>query len=354
MRILVAGASGAIGQALVPLLVRAGHDVTGMVQRPRSIEVLHALGAQPRTADALDAAAVRECVREVKPQVVIQQLTAIPPNLDMRHFDREFALTNLLRTEGTRNLLAAAVEAGATHFVAQSFAGWTYGRTTNGPVNGKAGNGKAKAINTPRTAKLKTEDDPLDPDPPKRMRTTLDALKTMEHEVLAEKRLTGTVLRYGGFYGPHTSIAKDGATVQAIRRRKVPLVGEGAGVWSFVHIEDAASATAAVVEAGRGGIFNVVDDEPAPVSEWLSYLAHCAHAQSPRQVPVWLARMLIGEHVVAMMNQIRGVSNAKIKRELGWTPRWPTWREGFREVCKSASLPVRETFGTQSRFDYRP
>jgi nucleoside-diphosphate-sugar epimerase len=154
------------------------------------------------------------------------------------------------------------------------------------------------------------------------------------------------VLRYGVFYGPHTSIAKDGSTVQAVRRRKLPLVGEGAGVWSFVHIEDAASATAAAVESGQGGVYNVVDDEPAPASEWLSFLAHCAHAQPPRQVSTWMARLLIGEHVVAVMNEIRGVSNAKIKRELGWTPRWPSWRDGFRDVLKNASLPVRELFGT--------
>jgi nucleoside-diphosphate-sugar epimerase len=307
-----------------------------MVQRPRSAEVVHSLGAQPRTADALDAAAMLSCFREVRPQVVIHQLTAIPPALDMRHFDREFALTNLLRTEGTRHLLAAAVDVGATHFIAQSFAGWTYGRK---------GNGKSK---------LKTEEDPLDPDPPARLRTTLDALKSQERAVLSESRVTGTVLRYGAFYGPHTSIAKDGSTVQAVRRRKLPLVGEGTGIWSFVHIDDAASATAAAVESGRGGIYNVVDDEPAPVSEWLSFLAHSAHAQPPKHVPAWMARLLIGEHVVAVMNEIRGVSNAKIKRELGWTPQWTSWREGFREVCKSASLPVRETFGTQSRFDYRP
>lgn len=333
MKIIIAGASGAMGRALIPLLVRAGHDVVGMVQRPRSVEVVHALGAEPRTADALDAAAVLSCFREVQPQVVIHQLTAIPAALDMRHFDRDFALTNLLRTEGTRHLLAAAVDVGATHFIAQSFAGWTYGR---------------------KGSALKTEDNALDPDPPKRLRSTLNALKSLEQAVLAEKRLTGTILRYGSFYGPHTSIAKDGSIVQAVRRRKLPLVGEGAGVWSFVHIDDAASATAAAVESGRGGIYNVVDDEPAPVSEWLSFLAHCAHAQPPRHVAAWMARLLIGEHVVAVMNEIRGVSNAKIKRDLGWTPRWPSWREGFREVSKSASLPIRETFGTQSRFDYRP
>jgi nucleoside-diphosphate-sugar epimerase len=333
MKIIIAGASGAMGRALIPLLVRAGHDVVGMVQRPRSVEVVHALGAEPRTADALDAAAVLSCFREVQPQVVIHQLTAIPAALDMRHFDREFALTNLLRTEGTRHLLAAAVDVGATHFIAQSFAGWTYGR---------------------KGSALKTEDNAFDPDPPKRLRSTLNALKSLEQAVLAEKRLTGTILRYGSFYGPHTSIAKDGSIVQAVRRRKLPLVGEGAGVWSFVHIDDAASATAAAVESGRGGIYNVVDDEPAPVSEWLSFLAHCAHAQPPRHVAAWMARLLIGEHVVAVMNEIRGVSNAKIKRDLGWTPRWPSWREGFREVSKSASLPIRETFGTQSRFDYRP
>jgi 2-alkyl-3-oxoalkanoate reductase len=336
MRILVAGASGAMGRALIPLLARAGHDVVGMVQRPRSVEVVHSLGAEPRTADALDATAVLNCFREVRPQVVIHQLTAIPAALDMRHFDRDFALTNLLRTEGTRHLLAAAVDVGATHFIAQSFAGWTYARK---------GNGKSK---------LKTEEDALDPDPPKRLRTTLDALKSLERAVLSESRVLGTVLRYGWFYGPHTSIAKDGSTVQAVRRRKLPLVGDGEGVWSFVHIDDAAAATAAAVESGGGGIYNVADDEPAPVSEWLSFLAHCAHAQPPRHVPAWMARLLIGEHLVTVMNEIRGVSNAKIKRELGWTPQWPSWREGFREVSKSASLPIRETFGTQSRFDYRP
>ena len=337
MKILVAGASGAMGRALVPLLVRAGHDVVGMVQRPRSAEVVHALGAEPRTADALDATAVLNCFREARPQMVIHQLTAIPAALDMRQFDRDFALTNLLRTEGTRHLLAAAVDVGATHFIAQSFAGWTYGRS---------GNGSSK--NKTKATRLKTEEDALDPNPPARLRTTLDALKALERAVLGESRVTGAVLRYGAFYGPHTSIAKDGSVVQAVRRRKLPLVGDGAGVWSFVHIEDAASATAAAVEAGRGGVYNVVDDEPAPVSDWLSFLAHCAHAQPPRQVPAWMARLLIGEHVVAVMNEIRGVSNAKIKRELGWTPRWPSWREGFREVLKSASLPTRELSGTPS------
>jgi nucleoside-diphosphate-sugar epimerase len=335
MKILVAGASGAMGRALIPLLVRAGHDVVGMVQRPRSVEVVHSLGAEPRTVDALDAAAVLSCFRETQPQVVIHQLTAIPAALDMRHFDRNFALTNLLRTEGTRHLLAAAVDVGATHFIAQSFAGWNYGRKGNG-------------------SKLKTEEDALDPDPPRQLRTTLNALKSLERAVLSEARITGTVLRYGAFYGPHTSISKDGSIVQAVRRRKLPLVGEGAGIWSFVHIDDAASATAAAVESGLGGVYNVVDDEPAPVSEWLSFLAHSAHAQPPRHVSAWMARLLIGEHAVAMMNEIRGVSNAKIKRELKWTPQWPSWRDGFREVCKSASLPVREQFGTQSRFDYRP
>jgi len=336
MKIMLAGASGAMGRALVPLLVRAGHDVVGMVQRPRSVELVHALGAEPRTVDALDAEGVLRCFRETRPQVVIHQLTAIPATLDMRHFDRDFALTNLLRTEGTRNLLAAAVDVGATHFLAQSFAGWTYGRSRNGK----------RAVATKPGTKLKTEEDPLDPDPPAKLRSTLDAQKALERAVLSESRITGTVLRYGPFYGPHTSIAKDGSIVQAVRRRKLPLVGEGAGVWSFVHIDDAASATAAAVESGRGGVYNVVDDEPAPVSEWLSYLAHCAHAQPPRQVSAWMARLLIGEHAVAMMNEIRGVSNAKIKRELGWTPRWPTWRDGFRDVLKNASLPVRELFGT--------
>jgi 2-alkyl-3-oxoalkanoate reductase len=343
MKIIVAGASGAMGRALVPLLVRAGHDVVGMVQRPRSAEVVHGLGAEPRTADALDAGAVLACFREVRPQVVIHELTAIPATLDMRHFDREFAQTNRLRTEGTRHLLAAAVDVGAAHFIAQSFAGWTYGRSGNGS---KTNGTKSKAT------KLKTEEDAFDPDPPAKLRATLDALKALERAVLSETRLTGAVLRYGGFYGPHTSIAKDGSIVRAVRRRKLPLVGEGAGVWSFVHVEDAASATAAAVESGRGGIYNVVDDEPAPVAEWLSFLAHCAHAQPPRHVAAWMARLLIGEHVVVVMNEIRGVSNAKIKRELAWTPRWPSWREGFRDVLKNASLPV-SGLSVSSRFESR-
>ena len=219
-----------MGRALVPLLVRAGHDVVGMVQRPRSVEVVHALGAEPRTADALDAAAVLSCFREVRPQVVIHQLTAIPAALDMRHFDREFALTNLLRTEGTRRRWLPR---------------WMWARRTSSrralPVDLWAqGQRQEQAQDRGRCARSRSA---------KRLRTTLDALKSLERAVLSESRVTGTVLRYGGFYGPHTSIAKDGSIVQAVRRRKLPLVGDGEGVWSFVHIDDAASATAAAVES---------------------------------------------------------------------------------------------------------
>ena len=282
---------------------RAGHDVVGMVQRPRSVEVVHALGAEPRTVDALDATAVLNCFREVRPQVVIHQLTAIPAALDMRHFDRDFALTNLLRTEGTRHLLAAAVDVGATHFIAQSFAGWTYGRK---------GNGKSK---------LKTEEDALDPDPPKRLRTTLDALKSLERAVLSESRVTGTVLRYGcvlwtAYFDREGWFHRAGGAAEKAaaggRRRRASGRSYTSTMRRVRRLPRSSQA--------RGGIYNVVDDEPAPVSEWLSFLAHCAHAQPPRRVPAWMARLLIGEHLVTVMNEIRGVSNAKIKRELGWTP----------------------------------
>ena len=178
---------------------------------------------------------------------------------------------------------------------------------------------------------LKTEEDSLDPDPPVQLQSTLDALKTLEQSVLSETNLTGLVLRYGAFYGPHTSIAQDGGIVQAVRKRRLPLIGAGAGVWSFVHVSDAATATLAAVEAGHGGIYNVVDDDPAPVSAWLPFLAECVQAKPPRHVPAWMASVLIGEHVVAVMNQIHGVSNAKIKRDLGWAPGWPSWRRGFKE-----------------------
>jgi nucleoside-diphosphate-sugar epimerase len=309
MRVFVAGASGAIGRQLVPALVQAGHSVVAMTRSPGKADAIRASGAEPVTADALDAKAVIAAVREAAPEVVVHELTALPSRLNLRRFDRAFALTNRLRREGTDNLLTAARVAGARRLVAQSFTGWPYARE-GGPV--------------------KTEEDPLDPDPPSGFRDTLAAIRYLEETVLTAEGLEGLALRYGPFYGPGTSLGEGGSIVEDVRRRRVPIVGSGAGTWSFAHIEDAALATMAAVERGAPGIYNVVDDEPAPVSEWLPALAEAIGAMPPRRVPAWLARPLIGAHGVVMMTEIRGASNAKAKRELGWQPKWSSWREGFR------------------------
>jgi nucleoside-diphosphate-sugar epimerase len=306
MRIFIAGATGAVGRRLVPLLVESGHEVTGMTRsRP---EVVRDLGATPVVADGLDAEAVRDSVTRARPEVVVHELTALSASIDMRHFDRDFAHTNRLRTEGTDNLLAAARAAGARRFVAQSFAGWPYAHE-GGPV--------------------KTEDDPLDPHPARPFRKSLEAMEHLEHAVTHAEGIEGLVLRYGGFYGPGTSLARGGEHLDLVRKRRFPIVGDGAGVWSFAHIDDVAAATAAAAERGAPGLYNVVDDEPAPVREWLPVLARAAGAKPPRHVPKWLARPLAGEAAVVMMTEVRGASNAKAKRELGWSPRWPSWREGF-------------------------
>ncbi|HSJ49891.1 MAG TPA: NAD(P)-dependent oxidoreductase [Actinomycetota bacterium] len=314
MRIFVAGASGVIGRRLLPELVENGHYVVGLARSERSARLVRSLGAEPVTADALDARAVRDAVRRAEPEVVVHQLTALTGVSDPRKFEREFEPTNRLRTIGTDYLLAAAREAGARRFVAQSFAPTIYARE-DGPV--------------------KTEEDPLDPNPPKPLRTTFDALVHLERAVLGATDLEGVVLRYGGFYGPGTSLGepdddgRGGEYLDAIRRGRFPLVGSGDGVWSFVHADDAASATAAAIQRGEPGVYNVMDDDPAPVFEWLPALADAIGARSPRRVPVWAARLLAGEAAVVMMTGLRGSSNAKAKPELGWTPRWPSWREGF-------------------------
>jgi nucleoside-diphosphate-sugar epimerase len=308
MRIFVAGATGALGKRLVPLLVSHGHEVTGMTRA--NAELVRNLGARPALADGLDAEAVGRAVGEARPEVVVHQMTALTDIGDMRHIERDFAQTNRLRTEGTDHLLSAARAAGARRFVAQSFAGWPYART-GGPV--------------------KTEEDPLDPDPPAAFRTTLAAFRHLEDTVTTADGIEGVVLRYGGFYGPGTSLSADpGAThAQLIRKRRFPLVGAGTGVWSFAHIDDVATATAAAIERGAPGIYNVVDDEPAAVRDWMPALASALGAKPPFRVPAWLGRIAAGEAAVVMMNDIRGASNAKAKRELGWELRWPSWREGF-------------------------
>jgi nucleoside-diphosphate-sugar epimerase len=306
MKIFVAGATGAVGSRLVPVLVDAGHAVVGMTRSPEKADALRAAGAEPVVADGLDREQVLEAVRLAEPEVVVHELTALTSKFDMRRFDRTFAMTNRLRTEGTDHLLEAARAAGTGRFVAQSFAGWPYARTGG---------------------QVKSEDDPLDPEPPKSMSATLDAIRRLESAVLGANGIEGIVLRYGGFYASDTGVA---TMLDDIRRRRFPIVGKGSGVWSFVHMDDAATATLAAIERGAPGVYNVVDDEPAPVSEWLPYLAEVIGAKPPRRVPAFVGRLAAGEAGLSLMTRIRGASNAKAKRELGWAPRYPSWREGFR------------------------
>jgi nucleoside-diphosphate-sugar epimerase len=311
MKIFVAGGSGAIGARLVPLLVRAGHSVVATTRSADKAGALRDAGASAVVLDALDAAAVRAAVMHARPEVVVHQLTALPARLDLRKFDRDFAATNRLRREGTDHLLAAARDAGARRFVAQSFAGWPYARE-GGPI--------------------KTEDDRIDPNPPPALRGALAAIRHLEAAVLGAAGITGIVLRYGGFYGPGTSVGPGGAMSDEVRRRRVPLVGSGAGVWSFVHIDDAAAATLAAIERGEAGIYNIVDDEPAPVAQWLPALAAALGAKPPLRLPAWLARLAVGAHGVALMTEVRGAANAKARRVLGWQPAHASWRSGFRAL----------------------
>jgi nucleoside-diphosphate-sugar epimerase len=312
MKILVAGATGALGRQLVPRLVAKGHDVVGMTRSESKRDLVRDLGAAPAVADALEPEQVARAVAEAEPEVIVHQLTALSGSFDMRHADRTFALTNRLRTEGTDHLLAAGRALEIKRFVAQSFAGWPFARL-GGPV--------------------KTEDDPLDPAPPEALRETLDAIRQLEDAVTGAGWTEGVVLRYGGFYGPGTSFGRGGELFELIRKRRFPVVGDGGGVWSFVHIEDAAEATVAAVEHGGRGIYNVVDDEPAPVAEWLPAAAAALGARAPRRVPRLLGRLVAGEAATVMMTEARGASNAKAKRELGWQPRHPSWHDGFAEVA---------------------
>jgi 2-alkyl-3-oxoalkanoate reductase len=316
MKVFVAGATGALGRQLVPELVARGHEVFGMTRSASKQDLVRSLGARPVVADALDPDAVAQAVASTEPEVIVHQLTALSGKMSMRdarHPDRSFAaiMTNRLRTEGTDHLLAAGRAVGARRFVAQSIA--AFFARTGGPVQ--------------------TEADPLDPNVPTAMRPGLAAILHMEQAVTTIAWGEGLVLRYGGFYGPGTgfSLAPDAVMAAPIRKRRFPLVGDGGGVWSFVHIEDAAMATAAAVERGQPGIYNVVDDEPAPVREWLPVLASALGAKPPRRVPRWLVRLAAGEAATVMMTEVRGASNAKAKRELGWQLRYPSWRLGFAQ-----------------------
>src|SRR5215216_6691455 len=298
MRVFVAGATGAIGKQLVPRLVAAGHEVHGMTRYESKQAMLHELGAVPVVADALDPDQVAEAVGRARPDVIVHQLTAIPSLLDLRRFDRDFALTNRLRTEGTDHLLSAGQAVGVRRFVAQSHI-LSYARTG---------------------AAVKSEEDPFDRSPAREMRETLAAIRHLEEAVLGARWTEGIVLRYGHFYGPGTSLAPGAEQVEMIRKRRFPLVGDGGGVWSFIHIADAAEATVAAVEHGSRGVYNVVDDEPAPVAEWLPALAQTLGARKPRRVPRFIGRLLAGEVTAVQMTELRGASNAKAKRDLGWLP----------------------------------
>ena len=313
MRVFLAGATGAIGRRLVPQLVAAGHEVTATTTSPAKVELLRRLGATPVVVDGLDAAAVGEAVARARPDAIVHQMTGLAGIADLRRFDRTFAKTNELRTNGTDHLLAGALSAGARRLIVQGFAGWPTVRE-GGPV--------------------KTEDDPLDPNPPATMRETLDAFRYLERVVPRAEGIEGLVLRYGGFYGPPEDMPP--RFLEMVRKRRFPIVGDGGGVWSFIHLADAADATIAALDHGAPGIYNIVDDDPAPVAEWLPAFADAIGAKPPRHVPRWLGRIAGGEAGVSMMTQVRGASNAKAKRELQWEPRHPSWREGFRDALGAA------------------
>jgi nucleoside-diphosphate-sugar epimerase len=312
VEIFVAGATGAVGRRLVPRLVAAGHHVVATTRSPAKAGQLRALGAEPAIMDGLDPVAVGEAVGRAHPEVVIHQMTQITLSSDLRHFDREFAVTNRLRTEGTDNLLAAATAAGARRFIAQSYAGWPSSRT-GGPV--------------------KTEDDPLDADPPAAQRVSLAAIRHLENAVTGAPAVEGIVLRYGSFYGPGTG----NEFFALARQRKVPLIGDGAGIWSFLHIDDAAEATVAALDHGHRGIYNITDDEPAAVADWLPFMARAVGAKPPLRIPGWLARLAAGEVAVSMMTKIRGSSNAKARAGLGWSPAYPSYRQGFPATAQAVT-----------------
>lgn len=318
MKVFVAGGTGAMGRRLVPRLVAGGYEVAAMTRDERKAAWLTAVGAQPVIADALDRAAVRAAVTGARPEVVIHQLTALSGASDFKHFDREFALTNRLRTEGTDYLLEGARAAGARRFIAQSYGNWNYARTGTG---------------------LKTEQDALDPTPPANQRQSLAAIRYVENAVVNAEGIEGIALRYGNFYGPGTGIAADGNIVAQIRKRRFPLVGDGSGVWSFAHMDDAAAAAIAAIGHGAPGVYNVADDEPLPVSVWLPLLAEAVGAKPPMRVPVWLGRLAAGEVGVSMMTRIRGTSNAKAKAELEWAPQYRSCREGFRQGLGDLPVP---------------
>ena len=315
MKIFVAGATGAIGKRLVPLLVDAGHTVTGTTRQPDKMMSIRSSGAQAVLMNALNTGDVLKAVQQTQPDVIIHQLTAIPERFNLRRFNEDFAATNRLRTEGTDNLLAAARAVGCHRFIAQSYTGWPYERSGSW---------------------VKTEDDPLMASPEPAFRESLKAIVHVESTVLAQKGMAGFVLRYGSFYGPGTSLGPGGFMLEEIRRRRIPVVGGGTAYWSFLHIDDAAGATLAAVEGSTPGLYNIADDEPAPVSQWLPFLAEAVDAKPPMHIPAWLGRLAIGQHGVAMMTTARGASNQKAKSLLPWKLKWASWRKGFKQGLEDA------------------
>jgi nucleoside-diphosphate-sugar epimerase len=319
MRVFVAGASGALGSRLIPQLIDAGHDVVGTHHSATSAELLRTLGAKPVMLDLRDARAVRKAVLENEPDAIVHQATALANARWGRNFDKTFAGTNELRTRGTDALLAAAREAGVRRFVAQSFASYRYARS-GGPV--------------------KTENDPLDPTPPANGPQSFAAMAYLDRAVA---EAGGIALRYGLFYGA----ANDGL-IEPVRKRQYPIVGHGGGITSWIHLEDAAAATVLALEQDRPAIYNIVDDDPAPVREWLPVFARAVGAKPPRRFPTWLARLFAGEAAVIMGTDARGASNAKAKRELGWTPRYPSWRQGFPAVYSALRIAGRPKAANRS------
>jgi nucleoside-diphosphate-sugar epimerase len=302
--------------SLIPKLIEAGHSVLGVTRTSSKGAAIAALGAEVAVADGLDRSQMRNVTLTANPEVIVHEMTALAAGSDLRHFDGTFKVTNLLRTRGLDHLLQAGREAGVKRFVAQSYCGWPYAR---------------------EGAAVKSESDPLDPCPPAEMQSTLNAIRHLERTLTTETSLQGVVLRYGTFYGAGTGLLSEPA-VKEILRRRFPVIGDGGGWWSFVHIDDAAAATALAVERGSPGIYNVVDDEPAPASEWIPALARILNAPPPRHVPKWLARLLAGEHLVAMMTESRAGSNFKAKREFHWRPRYASWRQGFEASVRTSQL----------------
>ncbi|MGH8139755.1 MAG: NAD-dependent epimerase/dehydratase family protein [Steroidobacteraceae bacterium] len=318
MRVLVAGATGAIGPHVVRRLVAAGHYVVGLTRSADKAAAVRSVGAEAVLADALEPAEVRSAVAFARPDVIVHEMTALRSAVDLRRFDRNFELTNRLRTEGLDNLLEAGRQCGTSRIIAQSFCGWPYARSGG---------------------HVKTEGDPLEPDPPRQLRRTLEAIRYLENRVLSSGNMTGLVLRYAAFYGPRTGILEPNLIAQ-VQQRRFPQIGSANGWWSFVHIDDAAAATAIAVERGPCGIYNIADDDPAPVNVWLPALAAMLGAGPPRRIPAWLGRVLAGEHVVTMMTEVRAGSNSKARQVLGWQPVFKSWRSGFVQC-------LREQLGAQ-------